>query len=468
MDSASLSRFVENFWEGAVMPALIDYIRIPAKSPLFDPDWAKNGHLEKTVALAEAWCRAQTLPDMKVDVVRLPGLTPVLLVDIPGTGPGNVLLYGHLDKQPEMTGWRDDLGPWLPVVENDRLYGRGGADDGYALFSAFTAIRALHEQQAAYPRCLLLIENSEESGSPDLAAYVDHLAARIGTPDLVVCLDSGTGNYEQLWCTTSLRGLVGGNLFVEVLTEGIHSGDASGIVPSSFRIARMLLSRLEDENTGRILPEVFYAPIPPYRAEQTRAAAAVLGQEAHMKYPFVPGVQAMGDAAEDRLLSRAWKPYLGITGAAGLPPLESSGNVLRPQTALKISLRLPPTVNAEQANQALKHLFETDPPYGAKVRFEPEQAAQGWDSPALAPWLAEALERASLAHYGKPAMHLGEGVTVPFMSMLGRRFPRAQFVVTGVLGPHSNAHGPNEFLHLPFVKKLTCCVAEALHALARA
>ncbi|HEX7045013.1 MAG TPA: M20 family metallopeptidase [Burkholderiales bacterium] len=463
MNPTAASRFIDALWDDSIVPQLIEYIRIPNKSPHFDPQWREHGYMDDAVALVEKWCRAQPIRGMQLEVLRPEGRTPLILMDIPGTGDDTVLLYGHLDKQPEMTGWDADLGPWKPVLRGDKLYGRGGADDGYAAFACLAAIRALQEQELPHARCVVLIEACEESGSYDLPYYIDALADRIGKPSLVVALDSGCGNYEQLWCTTSLRGLANGVLRAQVLTEGVHSGDASGIVASSFRVIRQLLSRLEDENTGRILPEVFHAEIPAERREQARAAAAVLGDQVYSKFPFVPGARPMADDLAELVLNRTWRPALSITGADGLPALQNAGNVLRPQTAVKVSLRLPPTVQGERAAAALKELFEKDPPGGAQVEFVFDQAATGWNAPALAPWLGKSLQEASRTFYGRDAMYMGEGGTIPFMAMLGEKFPDAQFVITGVLGPHSNAHGPNEFLHLPMAKKLTACVAKVLH-----
>jgi acetylornithine deacetylase/succinyl-diaminopimelate desuccinylase-like protein len=462
MDIAKLQACVDALWADSILPQLIDYIRIPNESPLFDPEWQAHGYMDEAVALAETWCRAQPLAGMRVEVMRLPGRTPLLLVEVPGGAAQTVLLYGHLDKQPEMAGWRADLGPWRPVLEGERLYGRGGADDGYAVFAALAAIAALQDQGVPHARCLVLIECCEESGSYDLPHYLDALGARIGSPDLVVCLDSGCGDYERLWCTTSLRGLVGGNLVVEILEEGVHSGDASGVVPSSFRIARQLLSRLEDEVSGRMLPHELYAEIPAEREAQAARAARVLGEAVHARFPFRPGARAVGDDAMELILNRTWRPALAVTGAGGLPPLRHAGNVLRPSTALKLSMRLPPTVEAGRAGARVKALLEQDPPYGARVRFEAEQGATGWNAPPLAAWLERSLEAASTAHFGPPAEFMGEGGSIPFIGLLARRFPQAQFLVTGVLGPHSNAHGPNEFLHLPTARRLTACVAQVL------
>lgn len=467
MDTATLESRIDTTWDSEIVPQLTEYIRIPAKSPHFDPEWEANGHIERVVLDAHAWARAQPVAELAVEIVRLPGRTPVLFFEVPARGANHertVLLYGHLDKQPEMTGWRADLGPWKPRYENDRLYGRGGADDGYAVYASLAALAAMEAQGLPHARCVGLIETCEESGSYDLPAYLDCLAPRMGDVDFVIGLDSGCGDYERLWVTTSLRGLAAGTLAVEVLNEGVHSGDASGVVPSSLRIARLLLDRLEHAETGRILPPDFHAPIPGERVAQARAAADILGDMVLRKYPFAGRTGPMTEDRVEALLNRTWRPALSVIGADGLPPIASAGNVLRPRTALKLSLRLPPTVAGEEATAALKRLLEADPPYRATVSFEPDQAATGWNAPPTVPWLADALEQASRACFGKPAGAMGEGGTIPFMGMLGRKFPRAQFLITGVLGPQSNAHGPNEFLHVPYAKKLTACVATALAA----
>ena len=451
-------------WDREIVPRLVEYIRIPAKSPHFDRDWEAHGHIERAIRLAAEWVRAQPIPGLVVEIVRLPGRTPVLLFEVPGTGAGTVLLYGHLDKQPEMVGWRADGGPWTPLIEDGKLYGRGGADDGYAVFAALSALGALAAQRVPHARCIGLIETCEESGSYDLPAYLDALAPRLGNVDLVVGLDSGCGDYERLWMTTSLRGLAAGKLEVQVLTEGVHSGDASGVVPSSFRIARKLLDRLEDSATGWIIPSTFHAQIPAERVAQAAEAAAILGDIVFRKYPFAGGTRPMVDDGAEALLNRTWRPALSVIGADGLPPIADAGNVLRPVTALELSLRLPPTIDGHAATAAMKSLLEANPPHGARVTFEPAQGATGWNAPPTQSWLSRALDEASQAAYGKAATAMGEGGTIPFMAMLGEKFPQAQFLITGVLGPKSNAHGPNEFLHIEYAKRLTACVAHVLAA----
>ncbi len=462
MNHPSVQKFVDEVWMDSIVPELIEYIKIPAKSPHFDPDWEKNGYLEDAVQQIFAWCKAQDIAGMEYEIVRLPGRTPLIFMDIPGDNDDTILLYGHLDKQPEMNGWADDLGPWTPVIKDSKLYGRGGADDGYAAYGSLTAIMALQREKMPHARCVVIIEACEESGSYDLPYYIDHLRDRIGTPSLVVCLDSGAGNYDQLWLTVSLRGLVAGTLRADILEEGVHSGYASGIVPSSFRILRQLISRLEDENSGRVLPDYLYADISEQRMAQSQRMADALGDGVFEAYPFCAGVEPQADNNLERILNRTWRPALSVTGAEGMPTLASAGNVLRPYTALKLSMRLPPTVDGNEATVNIKQTLEANPPHNAQVSFEADPAASGWNAPDIAPWLDASLETASQAAYGQSVMYMGEGGTIPFMAMLGDFFPRAQFMITGVLGPNSNAHGPNEFLHIPFARKLTACVAQVI------
>lgn len=463
----ALRSFTDRIWREEIVPALIDYIAIPNKSPAFEPEWEKLGHMEEAVAMLAGWAQAKlaALPGATLSVERLPGRTPLIFIDIPGAASDEtVLLYGHLDKQPEMSGWTEGRGPWSPVLEGDKLYGRGGADDGYALFGALAALLALKQQNVAHARAVIVIEASEESGSPDLPFYMDALADRIGAVSLVVCLDSGCGDYERLWLTSSLRGLVGGALRVQVLEEGVHSGDASGVVPSSFRIVRQLLARLENADTGEVLVPELSAPIPHDRQAQAKVAAQALGDQVYRKFPFANGAQPVRAELHELVLNRTWRPALSVTGFAGAPPPGGAGNVLRPVTELKLSMRLPPTVDAAQASQRMKQILERDPPYGARVSFHPDEPGSGWNAPNTAAWLERALDDASHAAWGKPMAMMGEGGSIPFMGMLGAKFPQAQFVVTGVLGPNSNAHGPNEFLHIPTGQRVTETVAFVLAA----
>lgn len=477
--AASLSDVVRPLWDEEIVPALTEYIGIPAKSPMFDADWEKNGFLDRVVRDAAAWVESKKVAGLTLEVIRLPGRTPVIFFDVPATrmaseggSTDTVLFYGHLDKQPEFSGWRKDLGPWTPKYENGLLYGRGGADDGYAVYAAIASILAVDAQKLPRPRCVGLIEACEESGSFDLPACIDALGGRLGQVGLVVCLDSGAGNYDQLWLTTSLRGMVSGTLKVEILTEGVHSGDASGLVPSSFRILRQVLDRLEDSRTGRLLPESFHCEVPADRLDQARATAQILGDEVWKRYPWAcgadggPTLPTTSDPLE-ALLNRTWRPTLSVTGVDGFPALKDAGNVLRPHTAFKLSLRLPPLIDGNTAASQLKTLLEDNAPYNARVTFAADGrvgavGATGWNAPSLAPWLEDALNAASKAHFGAPCGYIGQGGTIPLMSLLQQSFPAAQMMVCGVLGPKSNAHGPNEFLHVPYGKKLTAAVAQVL------
>ncbi len=462
----TLTTHVDRVWADDIVPVLHDYIAIPNVSVLFDPQWREHGHMDRAVELIRAWCADRAIAGLTVEVHELPGRTPVILMEVPAFGIGSaddtVLLYGHLDKQPEMTGWRDDLGPWKPVIEGDRLYGRGGADDGYAAFASLLAIEAAQASGLNHTRCVVLIEASEESGSPDLPAHLHALADRIGTPSLVVCLDSGCLDYERLWVTTSLRGLAAGTLRVEILTEGVHSGEASGVVPSSFRICRQLLDRIEDSSDGRILLSPLHAEIPADRRQQAGETAVEFPIGSH--FPFVAGAEPMVADPAEQLLARTWYPALSVTGVDGIPPVEGAGNVLRPHTALQLSVRLPPTCDHEAALAAIEAALTSDPPYGANVTFDDGHSGPGWNAPAFATWLQAALDAASVATFGNASRAFGEGGSIPFMGMLGEMFPDAQFVITGVLGPGANAHGPNEYLHLPTARRVTTCLATVLNA----
>ena len=485
LNTAQLQADVNAAWGDRIVPALTDYIAVPAKSPMFDPDWAAHGHLARVLQSATDWVEQQRVPGLRCEIIRLNNAqgvarTPVLFFELPASAgrdgtpaPASgqtVLMYGHLDKQPEFDGWRSDLGPWTPKVVDGKLYGRGGADDGYAVYASIAAVQALQAQKVPHPRIVGLIETSEESGSPDLPAYVHALKDRLGEVALVICLDSGAGNYDQLWLTTSLRGNVTGTLKVEVLTEGVHSGDASGVVPSSFRIMRQLLDRLEDSASGHLLPPQFHCEVPPERLQQARVTAQILGDELFKRFPWAHHdcegstrltLPVSSDPLQ-ALLGRTWRPTLSVTGAQGLPAIGDAGNVLRPYTAFKLSLRLPPLVDAASAVRSLKALLEDNAPYQAKVTFEGGAGATGWNAPSTAPWFEQALQSASQAFFGASCATIGQGGTIPLMNMLSQSFPKAQMMVCGVLGPKSNAHGPNEFLHVPYAKKLTASVAHVI------
>lgn len=458
-------------WRREVLPLLEIFARIPDLSPAFDPGWESAGHLDEAARLLAGWASERAIPGIEVEVVRLPGLTPTVVVDVPASDPsitGTALVYGHYDKQPPFDGWTGNRSPWSPSLEGDRLYARGVADDGYALPSALVAIEAVLAAGGRHGRCIVVAEGSEESGSPHLPAVLDHLADRTGRPDLVVALDSGCPTDDRLWITTSLRGFVDGILTVSVLDHGVHSGSAGGVVPDSFRLIRHVLDRVEDPVTGdALLPELRVA-LPSGALEDASALADALAERAGAEpFPLVAGLVLEGDGAVDRVLRTGWSTSLAVVGADGLPPTPTAGNVLRPSTSLKLVWRIPPTADAAAAAEAIERAVTTDPPSGARIEWALGGAAAGWAAAPFAPWFEQALDRASRASFGRPPGRFGEGGSIPFMGWLADRFPGAQILATGVLGPGSNAHGPDESLHLPTAERVTAALGVLLDALAR-
>jgi len=468
-DLARMAAIVERYWEDEALTTLCEYVGIPCLSPEFDEDWADSGALDRAAELFAAWAGRRSLASSTAEVVTLPGRTPCVLVDVESTAVDSApttLVYGHLDKQPPLGAWRDGLDPFSAVRRGDRLYGRGTADDGYAVFAALGALEALEAVGAPHGRVLVLIEASEESGSADLESYLDVLAPRFGPLALVVSLDSGCASYDRLWITTSLRGTINAVLRVGVMTEGVHSGMAGGVVPSSFRVLRELLDRLEEATTGEVAIPGCQVEIPSGRFAEIGQVAAEFGDDAVGHFPTLPGVELMGTDAHARLVRLTWKAALEVTGAAGLPAIEAAGNVLRPSSALKISLRIPPTADAATVAQALGEILTERPPSGAAASLEIEQASSGWVAPELPAWLAAAMEESSARYFGGPPRFLGMGGSIPSVTSLARRYPAALFFTTGVLGPGSNAHGTDECLHIPTAKAVTSCAAHVIAALA--
>ena len=453
---------IDDTWDKSIIPTMSDYIKIPNKSPSFDKDWQKNGYMEQAVKLLKNWCESQPIKGMTTEIIQIDGRTPLLFIEIKGDSDDKVLLYGHYDKQPEFTGWRDDLGPWKPVVEDGKLYGRGSADDGYALFSYLTALQILQQQNIPHANCIIVLEGCEESGSYDLPFYMEKLKHKIDSPSLVVCLDAECGNYDQLWCTSSLRGNLVGVLSVDILSEGVHSGSASGIVPSCFRIARELLNRIEDPKTGNILCSALFTEISKKTMDQTKIASDILSDSIYKKFPWVSLEENSYETPYDLMLNNTWKPILSVTGADGLPNNEIAGNVLLPNLRLKLSFRLPPPLDTQAAGEKIKKILEHKPPLNCRIKFEPESAMSGWEAPPIEDWLEDSISEASHSFFNKPSVFMGAGVSIPLMGLLSEKFPKAQFLVTGLLGPNSNAHGPNEFMDIETAKKLTGCVAKII------
>ncbi|HEY1824619.1 MAG TPA: M20/M25/M40 family metallo-hydrolase [Acidimicrobiales bacterium] len=456
---------LEDF-ERVALPTLERFATIPSLSPNFDAQWAQDGYLVQAAELLADWTRERQLAQVDIEIRELEGRTPMLVVTVPSTAgeTGTVILYGHLDKQPPLGNWSEGLAPYTPVRRGDRLYARGVADDGYACFAALTAIEAMEVNGLPHGRCVVLIEASEESGSLDLEAYLDDLAEHLGDVELLICLDSGALSYDRLWVTSSLRGVVNLELTVGVLEDGRHSGSASGIVPSSFRILRQLLDRLEDATTGEILIKELYAEIPDSHVRAARDIAGEFGDLFAEEFPTLPGLELMGDSAEERILRRNWYPTLSVIGMGGIPSPDIAGNVLRPFTTATLSFRLPPTVDAFAVAPIISQVLTSDVPSHATVKVTNVQPGNGWVSPELAPWLAPALEQASQDYYGRSVGFTGEGGSIPFLGSLALRYPGVQFVATGVDGPESNAHAIDEMLDLPMAVGVTNMVVTVLAA----
>lgn len=463
MDLQRLEATVETFWDSEILPSLSQYIAIPCQSPAFDPDWDSNGLLDAAAGHLLSWTNEQ-LADVSganIEVLKLEGRTPLIFGNIPGEGTP-VLFYGHFDKQPPMDGWTHGREAWRPSLEGDRLYGRGGADDGYSIYAAIAAILAAREQGFATPPCFLMIEGCEESGSGDLDAYFELLRDRLDQPALVIALDAGAPDYETAWFTTSVRGQVAGNLRIRVLTEAIHSGDGSGVVPTPLRIARQLLSRIEDEQTGAIVAAGFDAEIPPYVLTQAQSVGGLLGNRFTASVPFAGSAEAVSSSTSELLLNRSWRPQLAVLGIDGLPPIAGAPAVLHPEISLRLSLRVPPSVDPVAASRLLKRILEANPPYGAEISFTPDMTSSGWHARPLALKLQDTVSAAAKASFGAEPGYFGGGGGIPFLRLLADSFPEAQLLLTGVLGPESNAHGPNEFLHVPTAKRLTALIAQLL------
>jgi len=465
MNAQKITRFVNQFWGNAILPAFAEYIRIPCKSPAFDRHWEKHGYLVDAANFLAEWARSQNVPGLRAEIIKKPGRTPLLFVDIPGTLPQTALFYGHLDKMPEAGTWHKGFGPWRPVIKNNRIYGRGTADNGYAFFALIAAIKCLATEKIPYHRCVVLLEACEESDSRDLPVYLQTLRTRIGKVALVLCSDCATYDYQNLWCTTSLRGIIEGTLHIATLKIPVHSGAGSGIIPSSFRIMRRLLGKIEDAATGKVLLKICHVKIPQTYKTQAHRVAKLLGKKVYTEFPLIGRmVQPVTKKHNELLLNRSWRPTLSVIGAEGLPHIEDAGSVLRPHITLQLSLRIPPFCNPHQVAKKLQKTLETTPPYGAHVKFTPTVIVSGWASNVIQPWLQKILDRTAKTYFGKPALSIGDGGSIGVIPVLQQAFPQAQFVLTGACGPQSNEHGPNESLYLPMAKKITCCIAEILAA----
>lgn len=462
----SLMSRSDEIWEDSILPSLSEFIEIKALSPLFEPKWAEIGELDKTIDLFCNWLDDQGILGMKYETHRIDGKSPVLLVTVDGTGPGEVIFYSHLDKQPSKPElWSDGLHPLKAVRRDPWLYGRGTIDDGYGGYLCATSVRLLQEAGIPHPRCTFLIETCEESGSFDLPPYLDALTGELGNPDMIVVMDSGGPDYDHIWMTEALRGLVSGTLSVKVSHEGIHSGNSGGSIPSSFRIIRELLDRVEDSKTGEVLIPEMHVEIGEDVQDKAKALAEVVGGSIWEQFPTVDTLVPVASTTEEMIIAMNWEPTLCVIGVDGIPPVQVAGNVLRTNTDLKLSFRIPPGVDSEGVISIVKEILEDEPPFGAEVSFTPDSCADGFHAPPLQGKVRDAIHESSLSLTGLPPLATWTGGTIPFMAMMQRKYPEAMFLCTGASGPGNNAHGPDEKLHIPSSKRLTVVLSSTISAI---
>lgn len=441
------------------LPALCHFVELPAKSRFCDPDWERHGVLRQALEEAAAWGRAR-FPSGHFEVTSLEGKTPALFFDIPAVRHEGrpAFFYGHFDKQPEAEGWSEGLAPFKPVLRSGKLYGRGCADDGYSFYTALTAALHLHRRGMPCPRITGLIETDEESGSRDLPDYLRLYSDRIGSPAFLGILDLGVRSWDRLWTTESLRGIAQVTVRVSVLRHGVHSGSASGTVPSSFRILRALLDRIEDAETGRILLPECHAPIP----DGVRARLTVVAE--WPAFPWAGDTRPMHATPGECLLASTWMPALSVVAQDGLPSLENGSAQLRTHTTLSLSMRLPPAVDAGRALQAMKDALTHDVPYGAEVTITQSSVCPGFYAPQDASWLAQAWQSAGTTLFDHEPDVANEGGTIGILQDFRKNFPESPFLMTGMLGPQSNAHGPDESLDIAYWEKLTAALVHVLAA----
>jgi acetylornithine deacetylase/succinyl-diaminopimelate desuccinylase-like protein len=463
MDYEITKKLIDADFEKEVLPNLSEYIKIDNLSPFYDPEWNTNGKQDNAAKFCLDWVLRQNIKGLKGEIIKEADKTPLIFIEIDAHGSDkNYLLYGHFDKQPHFTGWAEGLGPCTPVIKNGFLYGRGGADDGYAIFSSIVAIKAVQTQGGKHGRVVIIIEGSEESGSPHLIPYIEGLKDRIGKPDLMICLDSGSQDYDRLWVTTSLRGVCMADVTVEVLAEGVHSGAGTGYAADSFMILRNLLDRIEDSKSGKII-DAFQVEIPKSRVEEATKVADLKGDHVLENVKLLPGVKGLTDNNAELILNNTWRASLAVVGASGLPDHKLAGNVLRPSTTVRISMRLPPSYDGEKAAPLLKDILTKDVPYNAKVTVELRKPGSGWNNKDLSEKLTNSLNVSSKKIWGKELLSFGEGGSIPFIKQLADAFPACELLVIGVLGPNSNAHSCNEALHIDYCKGITVTVAHTLN-----
>jgi acetylornithine deacetylase/succinyl-diaminopimelate desuccinylase-like protein len=465
MDIVKTEAFVEENFEKNFVEPLSDFVRIPNLTPAFDPEYFTNGLNQQAIKFVKEYAESMKIDGLEFHHYEEEGMCPMVVMTYEGSGAPNVMVYGHLDKQPHMEGWREGTGPISPAIIDGKLYGRGASDDGYVPFAVLLAIKNAILQGQTLPRIALVLETEEESGSHDLVPLLEKCNKWIGTPDFCICLDSGALDYSTLWLTTTLRGMMAFNMKVSIAEGAVHSGISGGAIPETFRIANSLLDRLEDTTTRRL--PLFEVEIPDSFKEEAKHIAELQGEDMYKPFKFLEGCKAMNqDDLAELYLNVNWRPSLAVTGADGMPPISKSGNVVRPSTTLRVSIRLPPGLDSVKALATAEELLLKDVPHGAKVELLSKVTGDGWCMKELSEKTVKVLDQASNNFYGKSCGQYGIGGSIPFLKVLGDKYPQTEILALGVLGPEANAHAPNETLDLPYSKKFIMTLSHVLAGLA--
>lgn len=469
MDYNTTREFVDKHWDSWFCEGLKDFINVPNLTPMVDSEFLSNGLIEQAAECLDTWVKKLDIKGITRKEVRMgESICPLYIYVVDGEVDKTVMMYGHLDKQPyNAAKWSEGLHPTKAVVKDGWLYGRGGADDGYAPFLALLAVKNAQMQGAKIPRIALVLETEEESGSPSLTKLLETARPIIGNPAYCICLDSGAFDYKRLWLTSSLRGICVVDVNIQAGAQGYHSGETGGIIPETARVARVLMDRVDDSNTGKVLIPELQTEIPTWAKEEAKYIANLSGDRMYKKYNFTPGVEAMGqENLPEMYLNNTWRANASITGADGFPPIKSAGNVVRSKTSYRISMRLPPNCKPVQAVKGMHRALSKETPYNCQIELEGNHTGSGWCMKEQAPWFDKALKDIGTEFYGEKPGSYGMGGSIPFLSELEIMFPSTNILALGIIGEKSNAHGPDEGMNLDYTKRLLCCVSHLLTTIA--
>ncbi|CAI2368334.1 unnamed protein product [Moneuplotes crassus] len=465
MDTEKSKKFIEDNFQSMFLDPISEFIKVPNLTPSFDPEFQTNGLIEQAIDNVKGYAESMDIPGLKFHVHNEEGRAPMALIEIPGNGKKNIMVYGHLDKQPHMEGWTEGTGPTTPTIIGDKLYGRGSTDDGYVSFATLTAVKNILDQGQEIPRIVLVLEAEEESGSKDLVYLLEKCKDIIKTPDVCLCCDSGALDYKTLWLTSSLRGSMGMNVKVSIAKDAFHSGICGGAMPETFRIANNLLDRLEDPITKRM--EKFEVEIEDRFKEEAKNIVGLVGTDLYKDFKLLEGCRPIHhDNLEEMYLNINWRPALAVCGADGLPTLSKAGNVVRASTSLRLKIRLPPSLDAkEMCDEVVKTLSE-DVPFGAKIEFDDVSSGSGWVMKDLKEETSKAIHESSEEFYEKKAGLYGIGGSIPFLKTLEGIYPETEILAMGVGGNDCNIHAPDETLDIPYMKKFIPTLSHILAKMA--